>query len=51
MEQSGPSGYSTEPPTPTRDLGGPAVIIGHSRSGGAATIAAAQDPGSVIAPF
>ena len=27
-----------------RDLGGPAVIVGHSISGGAATIAAAQQP-------
>ncbi|MFI6871454.1 alpha/beta fold hydrolase [Nocardia sp. NPDC050406] len=39
-----------------RHLGGPAVIIGHSISGGAATIAAAQDPESVtgiieLAPF
>lgn len=30
-----------------KHLGGPAVIIGHSISGGAATIAAAQDPESV----
>ncbi|NNH75550.1 alpha/beta hydrolase [Nocardia uniformis] len=30
-----------------RHLGGPAVIIGHSISGGAATIAAAQDPAAV----
>ncbi|MGV9212229.1 alpha/beta fold hydrolase [Micromonospora sp. RB23] len=39
-----------------RHLGGPAVLVGHSISGGAATIAAAQDPGSVagvveLAPF
>ena len=30
-----------------RHLGGPAVIVGHSISGGAATIAAAKDPGLV----
>ncbi|MGW3346094.1 alpha/beta fold hydrolase [Nonomuraea rubra] len=30
-------------------LGGPAVIVGHSFSGGAATIAAAQEPGLVSA--
>jgi pimeloyl-ACP methyl ester carboxylesterase len=30
-----------------RHLGGPAVIVGHSISGGAATIAAAQEPGLV----
>ena len=29
-------------------LGGPAVLVGHSISGGAVTIAAAQDPGSVV---
>ena len=29
-------------------LGGPAVLVGHSISGGAVTIAAAQDPGSVL---
>jgi pimeloyl-ACP methyl ester carboxylesterase len=39
-----------------RHLGGPAVIVGHSFSGGSATIAAAQAPGLVsaiveIAPF
>lgn len=39
-----------------RQLGGPAVIVGHSFSGGAATIAAAQEPGLVsalveISPF
>jgi pimeloyl-ACP methyl ester carboxylesterase len=39
-----------------RHLGGPAVIVGHSISGGAATIAAAQDPDLVrgiveIGPF
>ncbi|MFB4263325.1 alpha/beta fold hydrolase [Nonomuraea sp. GTA35] len=39
-----------------RRLGGPAVIVGHSFSGGAATIAAAQEPGLVgaiveIGPF
>ncbi|MFE4451844.1 alpha/beta fold hydrolase [Streptomyces sp. NPDC056796] len=39
-----------------RHLGGPAVIVGHSVSGGAATIAAAQDPSLVtgvveLAPF
>lgn len=39
-----------------RHLGGPAVLIGHSISGGAATIAAAQAPGLItgiveIAPF
>ncbi|GAA4963704.1 pimeloyl-ACP methyl ester carboxylesterase [Nonomuraea thailandensis] len=32
-----------------RHLGGPAVIVGHSFSGGAATIAAAQEPGLVSA--
>ncbi|MBJ2121105.1 alpha/beta hydrolase [Arthrobacter sp. MSA 4-2] len=37
-------------------LGGPAVIVGHSISGGAATIAAATDPGPIagvveLAPF
>jgi pimeloyl-ACP methyl ester carboxylesterase len=32
-----------------RHLGGPAVIVGHSISGGAATIAAAQEPGLVSA--
>jgi pimeloyl-ACP methyl ester carboxylesterase len=32
-----------------RRLGGPAVIVGHSFSGGAATIAAAQEPGLVSA--
>ena len=31
----------------TRHLGGPAVIVGHSISGGAATIAAAKEPGLV----
>jgi pimeloyl-ACP methyl ester carboxylesterase len=30
-----------------RHLGGPAVLVGHSISGGAVTIAAAQDPASV----
>ena len=40
----------------TRHLGGPATLVGHSISGGAATIAAAQAPGLVngiveIAPF
>ncbi|MFH9618856.1 alpha/beta fold hydrolase [Streptomyces pratensis] len=39
-----------------RHLGGPAVIVGHSASGGAATIAAAQEPSLVtgvveLAPF
>jgi pimeloyl-ACP methyl ester carboxylesterase len=39
-----------------RHLGGPAVLVGHSVSGGAATIAAAQDPTLVsavveLAPF
>ncbi|MFE4592182.1 alpha/beta fold hydrolase [Streptomyces laurentii] len=39
-----------------RHLGGPAVLVGHSVSGGAATIAAAQEPSLVtavveIAPF
>jgi pimeloyl-ACP methyl ester carboxylesterase len=39
-----------------RQLGGPAVLVGHSVSGGAATIAAAQDPSLVtavveLAPF
>ncbi|MFC4122475.1 alpha/beta fold hydrolase [Nonomuraea zeae] len=39
-----------------RHLGGPAVIVGHSFGGGAATIAAAQEPGLVsaiveISPF
>lgn len=39
-----------------RHLGGPAVIVGHSFSGGAATIAAAQEPSQVsgiveLAPF
>lgn len=39
-----------------RHLGGPAVLVGHSVSGGAATIAAAQDPRLVtavveLAPF
>ena len=39
-----------------RQLGGPAVIVGHSISGGAATIAAATEPGLVagvieLAPF
>jgi pimeloyl-ACP methyl ester carboxylesterase len=39
-----------------RHLGGPAVLIGHSISGGAATIAAAKEPGLVngvveLAPF
>lgn len=39
-----------------RHLGGPAMIVGHSISGGAATIAAAQEPGLVqgvveLAPF
>jgi len=39
-----------------RHLGGPAIIVGHSVSGGAATIAAAQDPALVhgvieLAPF
>jgi pimeloyl-ACP methyl ester carboxylesterase len=39
-----------------RHLGGPAVIVGHSVSGGAATIAAAQEPSLVtavveLAPF
>ena len=39
-----------------RHLGGPAVIVGHSLSGGAATIAAATEPGLVsgiveVAPF
>ncbi|MFG2113777.1 alpha/beta fold hydrolase [Streptomyces sp. NPDC048718] len=39
-----------------RHLGGPAVLVGHSVSGGAATIAAAQDPSLItavveIAPF
>ncbi|MEU9592636.1 alpha/beta hydrolase [Streptomyces sp. NPDC048193] len=39
-----------------RHLGGPAVVVGHSVSGGAATIAAAQDPSLVtavveLAPF
>jgi pimeloyl-ACP methyl ester carboxylesterase len=32
-----------------RHLGGPAVLVGHSFSGGSATIAAAQDPESVTA--
>src|SRR5215475_15706869 len=32
-----------------RHLGGPAVIVGHSLSGGAATIAAAKEPGLVSA--
>lgn len=32
-----------------RHLGGPAVIVGHSYSGGAATIAAAREPGLVAA--
>ncbi|MGW3495977.1 alpha/beta fold hydrolase [Streptomyces sp. NPDC001020] len=32
-----------------RHLGGPAVLVGHSVSGGAATIAAAQDPSLIIA--
>jgi pimeloyl-ACP methyl ester carboxylesterase len=32
-----------------RHLGGPAVIVGHSYSGGAATIAAAREPESVTA--
>src|SRR5215469_6076363 len=32
-----------------RHLGGPAVIVGHSISGGAATIAAAKEPGLVSA--
>jgi pimeloyl-ACP methyl ester carboxylesterase len=32
-----------------RHLGGPAVIVGHSISGGAATIAAVQEPGLVSA--
>lgn len=32
-----------------RHLGGPAVLVGHSISGGAATIAAAQEPGLVNA--
>jgi pimeloyl-ACP methyl ester carboxylesterase len=32
-----------------RHLGGPAVIVGHSYSGGAATIAAAREPGLVSA--
>ncbi|NED52038.1 alpha/beta hydrolase, partial [Micromonospora aurantiaca] len=39
-----------------RHLGGPAVLVGHSVSGGAATIAAAQEPSLVsavveLAPF
>lgn len=39
-----------------RHLGGPAVLVGHSISGGAATIVAAQEPGLVtgiveLAPF
>lgn len=39
-----------------RHLGGPAVLVGHSVSGGAATIAAAQDPSLItavveVAPF
>ncbi len=39
-----------------RHLGGPAVLVGHSISGGAATIAAAQDPALItavveLAPF
>lgn len=39
-----------------RELGGPAVIVGHSFAGGSATIAAAREPGLVeriveIAPF
>ncbi|MEV5814910.1 alpha/beta fold hydrolase [Streptomyces mutabilis] len=39
-----------------RHLGGPAVLVGHSASGGAATIAAAQEPSLVtavveLAPF
>ncbi|MFI5822346.1 alpha/beta fold hydrolase [Streptomyces rishiriensis] len=39
-----------------RRLGGPAVLVGHSVSGGAATIAAAQDPSLItavveLAPF
>ncbi|MBU6535312.1 alpha/beta fold hydrolase [Streptomyces mayonensis] len=39
-----------------RHLGGPAVLVGHSVSGGAATVAAAQDPSLVtsvveLAPF
>ncbi|MCD0481405.1 alpha/beta hydrolase [Streptacidiphilus sp. ASG 303] len=39
-----------------RHLGGPAVLVGHSFAGGAATIAAAQEPGLVravveISPF
>jgi pimeloyl-ACP methyl ester carboxylesterase len=39
-----------------RHLGGPAVLVGHSISGGAATIAAAQDPSLItavveLAPF
>ncbi|WP_333740159.1 alpha/beta fold hydrolase [Streptomyces sp. IBSBF 2806] len=39
-----------------RHLGGPAVLVGHSVSGGAATIAAAQDPSLItavveLAPF
>lgn len=39
-----------------RHLGGPAVLVGHSISGGAATIAAAQEPAQVtavveLAPF
>ncbi|HEX6342541.1 alpha/beta hydrolase [Umezawaea sp.] len=39
-----------------RHLGGPAVLVGHSFTGGSVTIAAAQEPGSVtavveIAPF
>ncbi|MFI6598000.1 alpha/beta fold hydrolase [Nonomuraea sp. NPDC050536] len=32
-----------------RHLGGPAVLVGHSFAGGAATIAAAQEPGLVTA--
>ena len=39
-----------------RHLGGPAVLVGHSISGGAATVAAAQEPASInavveLAPF
>ncbi|MEU8542206.1 alpha/beta hydrolase [Streptomyces sp. NPDC048717] len=42
--------------TLVRHLGGPAVLVGHSVSGGAATIAAAQEPSLItavveIAPF
>ncbi|MDP9847057.1 TetR-like C-terminal domain-containing protein [Streptosporangium lutulentum] len=51
-----PSSLTTIPAGAIRLLGGPAVVVGHSFAGGAATIAAALDPELVsaiveIAPF